>query len=126
MIRRPPRSTLSSSSAASDVYKRQPYNMAKQNGTCKWFDSKKGFGFIAPADGGEDLFVHQTGIVSDGFRKLVEGEEVIYDIQKDDGGRTKAVNVEGPAGGNVTNKGTGRERRRKSDDEEEEEEPKDE
>merc|ERR1711990_62078 len=73
-------------------------------GTCKWFDSKKGFGFIAPADGGDDLFVHQTGIVSDGFRKLVEGESVIYDVQKDANGRTKAVNVQGPDGGMLRTK----------------------
>merc|ERR1711998_635155 len=86
--------------------------MSKQEGVCKWFDSKKGFGFIAPKDGGDDLFVHQTGIVSEGFRKLVEGEEVIYDVQKDENGRTKAVNVEAPEGGNVTNKGTGGRSRR--------------
>merc|ERR1712127_886382 len=97
--------------------------MSKQEGVCKWFDSKKGFGFIAPKDGGDDLFVHQTGITSDGFRKLVEGEEVIYDVQQDDGGRTKAVAVEAPGGGNVTNKGTGRQRRpRKADGEEDDEE----
>merc|ERR1711924_466607 len=90
-------------------------------GTCKWFDSKKGFGFIAPKDGGDNLFVHQTGIVSDGFRKLVEGEEVIYDVQKDDNGRTKAVNVQAPGGGHVSNKGTGggRSRRSRKDDAEE-------
>merc|ERR1711924_297085 len=91
-------------------------------GTCKWFDSKKGFGFIAPADGGDDLFVHQTGIVSDGFRKLVEGESVKYDVQQDQGGRAKAVNVQGPEGGNVTNKGTGRSRRRKPEGDDQAEE----
>merc|ERR1711966_650452 len=96
--------------------------MSKQEGVCKWFDSKKGFGFIAPRDGGDDLFVHQTGITSDGFRKLVEGEEVIYDVQQDENGRTKAVAVEAPGGGNVTNKGTGRQRGPKSDDAEEDDE----
>merc|ERR1712216_20911 len=93
--------------------------MSKQEGVCKWFDSKKGFGFIAPKDGGDDLFVHQTGITSDGFRKLVEGEAVIYDVQQDDNGRTKAVAVEGPDGGNVTNKGTGNRRRRNDKGDEE-------
>merc|ERR1712216_283739 len=95
-------------------------NMAKQEGICKWFDSKKGFGFIAPNDGGDDLFVHQTGITSDGFRKLVEGEAVIYDVQQDDNGRTKAVAVEGPGGGNVTNKGTSGRKNKKNDEDAEE------
>merc|ERR1712216_20004 len=94
--------------------------MSKQEGICKWFDSKKGFGFIAPNDGGDDLFVHQTGITSDGFRKLVEGEAVIYDVQQDDNGRTKAVAVEGPGGGNVTNKGTSGRKNKKNDEDAEE------
>eukprot|EP00658_Telonema_sp_P-2_P055345 TRINITY_DN439_c0_g1_i7.p2 TRINITY_DN439_c0_g1~~TRINITY_DN439_c0_g1_i7.p2 ORF type:complete len:105 (+),score=34.10 TRINITY_DN439_c0_g1_i7:265-579(+) len=96
----------------------------KHEGTCKWFDSKKGYGFIAPKDGSDDLFVHQTGISSEGFRKLVEGEEVIYEVQQDENGRTKAVNVESPDGGHVTNKskdGKPRTRKSKGDDAEDEE-----
>ncbi|CDI86259.1 glycine-rich protein 2, putative [Eimeria praecox] len=71
-----------------------------QRGTCKWFDSKKGFGFITAEDG-TDLFVHQTAIKAAGFRNLCEGEEVEFLVQSGDDGRKKAVNVTGPGGGPV-------------------------
>jgi cold shock protein len=47
-------------------------------GTVKWFNEEKGYGFISPDDGSEDLFVHYTGIVGEGFRSLEEGEKVTY------------------------------------------------
>ena len=48
-------------------------------GTVKWFNGETGYGFIRPDDGGEDLFVHYSGIVGDGFRSLDEGEKVTYE-----------------------------------------------
>lgn len=49
-------------------------------GKVKWFDERKGFGFIIPDDGGEDLFVHHTNISGQGFRSLTEGQEVEYEV----------------------------------------------
>jgi CspA family cold shock protein len=48
-------------------------------GTVKWFNEKKGFGFITPDDGSEDVFVHYSNIGGDGFRTLAEGQKVEYD-----------------------------------------------
>ena len=49
-------------------------------GTVKWFDGEKGYGFIYPDDGGEDIFVHHTGIAGTGFKTLEEGEKVNYEM----------------------------------------------
>jgi cold shock protein len=48
-------------------------------GTVKWFNEDKGYGFISPDEGGEDLFVHYSGIVGNGFRSLEEGAKVTYE-----------------------------------------------
>jgi len=49
-------------------------------GTVKWFDNKKGFGFITPTEGGKDLFVHHTSLQMDGFKTLAENQSVNYDV----------------------------------------------
>ena len=51
------------------------------NGTVKWFNSEKGFGFITNNAGGEDLFVHFSAIVSTGYKSLSEGQEVTFSIE---------------------------------------------
>jgi len=48
-------------------------------GTVKWFDEKKGFGFIIPEEGGDDLFVHHSNIVTEGFRTLQDGQKVEFE-----------------------------------------------
>ncbi len=49
-------------------------------GTVKWFNSEKGFGFIAPEGGGNDVFVHFTAIVAEGYRSLDENQRVEFDV----------------------------------------------
>ena len=50
------------------------------NGTVKWFNDSKGFGFITPQEGGEDLFAHFSAIQSNGFKSLAEGQAVTFDV----------------------------------------------
>ncbi|MEY2435029.1 MAG: cold shock protein [Acidimicrobiaceae bacterium] len=50
-------------------------------GTVKWFNATKGFGFIAPEDGGEDVFVHHSDIDTQGYRELSEGQKVEFSVE---------------------------------------------
>ena len=52
--------------------------------TVKWFNDSKGYGFIAPEDGGKDLFVHHSSISGDGFKTLAEGAKVEYESRQGD------------------------------------------
>ena len=54
--------------------------MAKIKGQVKWFNESKGFGFITPADGSKDVFVHFSAIQGEGFKTLDEGQAVTYDL----------------------------------------------
>jgi len=60
-------------------------------GTVKWFNNEKGYGFITGEDG-KDIFVHFSGILSDGFKTLVEGQNVTFDVTEGARGE-QAVNV---------------------------------
>jgi CspA family cold shock protein len=62
------------------------------NGTVKWFNDQKGYGFIKQEDG-PDIFVHYSGIIGDGFKSLKEGDQVTFDIEE---------GKKGPAAVNVT------------------------
>ena len=54
-----------------------------QVGTVKFYNDQKGYGFIAPADGGKDVFVHATALERAGMRSLSEGQKVLFDTQED-------------------------------------------
>lgn len=63
-------------------------------GTVKWFNESKGFGFISPSDGSDDVFVHFSAIQGDGFKTLAENQSVTFDVEKGPKG-LQAANVVG-------------------------------
>ena len=63
-------------------------------GTVKWFNDSKGFGFITPDGGGEDLFAHFSGINMNGFKTLKEGQKVTFDITAGNKGKQQASNIQ--------------------------------
>lgn len=64
----------------------------RAKGRVKWFNDGKGYGFIEPEDGTQDIFVHYSAIVGEGYRSLAEGQEVSFEI---------AAGAKGPAATNV-------------------------
>jgi CspA family cold shock protein len=63
------------------------------NGTVKWFNATKGFGFIAPEGGTKDVFVHVTALEQAGIRSLPDGQAVSFDLERDRNGRESATNL---------------------------------
>ena len=65
-------------------------------GTVKWFNADKGYGFIAGDDGGDDVFVHFSAIMMDGYRRLKEGQKVSYESEPDPKNpeKLRAINVQ--------------------------------
>lgn len=63
-------------------------------GTVKWFNDDKGYGFITNDESGEDLFVHFSAIIAEGFKSLKEGQRVTFEVEDDaDRGKMRAANV---------------------------------
>jgi CspA family cold shock protein len=65
-------------------------------GTVKWFNENKGWGFIVPDDGGDDVFVHYSAIEAEGFKTLKEGQKVDYELKLGKNGKYQANNVKMP------------------------------
>ena len=63
------------------------------NGTVKWFNATKGYGFIAPEDGSNDVFVHITAVEKAGLRQLDDGQKISYELATEKG-KTSAVNLQ--------------------------------
>ncbi len=63
------------------------------NGTVKWFNATKGFGFIEPEEGGKDVFVHISAVQNSGLTGLDEGQKVSYEMEEDNRGRSSAAQL---------------------------------
>jgi cold shock protein len=63
-------------------------------GTVKWFNSQKGYGFIQPEDGSKDVFVHISAVERSGLGHLVEGQQVSYQVERGQQGKTSAVDLQ--------------------------------
>jgi cold shock protein len=72
---------------------KQTGDLTMASGTVKWFNATKGFGFIAPAGGSKDVFVHVTALERAGIRSLPDGQAVTFDVEQDRNGRESAVNL---------------------------------
>jgi cold shock protein len=63
-------------------------------GTVKWFNSQKGYGFIQPDDGAKDVFVHISAVERAGLTGLNEGQQVTFEVERGQQGKTSAVNLQ--------------------------------
>jgi len=63
------------------------------NGTVKWFNAQKGYGFISPTGGGPDVFVHISAVEQAGMDGLQENQELTYDLEEGQRGRVSAINL---------------------------------
>ena len=63
------------------------------NGTVKWFNGTKGYGFIAPTDGGADVFVHITAVQAAGLQGLEDDQKVSYELEEVNNGKQNATNI---------------------------------
>ena len=63
-------------------------------GKLKWYNAAKGFGFIVPDEGGNDVFVHITAVQASGMNGLEEGQKVSYELEEGRNGKTNAVNLQ--------------------------------
>ncbi len=63
-------------------------------GTVKWFNSQKGYGFIQPEDGSKDVFVHISAVERSGLGQLVEGQQISYQLERGQQGKTSAVDLQ--------------------------------
>ncbi len=64
------------------------------NGTVKWFNGTKGFGFIQPEDGGKDVFVHISALQAAGLSELADDQKISYEMEEDKSGRTSAGSLQ--------------------------------
>lgn len=91
---RPPRDPYRANQAGPGPRTSERASQGPGAGVVKWFNATKGFGFIKPDDGGEDLFVHVSAVEQSGLRGLEEGQTVAYDVELDRRkGKTSAVNL---------------------------------
>ncbi len=63
------------------------------SGTVKWFNLQKGYGFIQPEDGSQDVFVHVSAVERSGIGNLHEGQKLTFELERGDRGKTSAVNL---------------------------------
>eukprot|EP00992_Anisonema_acinus_P003511 TRINITY_DN13216_c0_g1_i1.p1 TRINITY_DN13216_c0_g1~~TRINITY_DN13216_c0_g1_i1.p1 ORF type:complete len:114 (-),score=42.07 TRINITY_DN13216_c0_g1_i1:32-322(-) len=80
------------------LFRSSSFLWERKLGSVKWFDQRKGYGFLTPQDGSAEVFVHHSAVQMEGFRTLAGIETVEFDVESDANGRLHAANVTGPDG----------------------------